>query len=374
MKIQRLTWFALLLSSFVIRVVYAESPTPTGRDVISEVIEQAAKQTSKSQKPSGDTTKLEPWQTSPDQFAKEVQRLFSKGADENELAKRFRGKEVRWPGILARVEKKASGAGVIAGVWITDVSLVAPDGTPANIGLLALDFPNFVMPADKHIRFRATLSDVSAMPVINEKDHSKKNVVMVETEGDTGVIEGTTIGHDEDWCQRLLKAPIEKYLPNGYSNPKISLTEMTPTERAGGMRCKISVNLQGPARFNTIRFRVYEDAAAAERGLKSLSKTLPPDITVIDDRLSYHHGTVSSPGRDSPCMVYTAGDRTQTFVTCADQIEGEPVVMSGVASQPRDGSSYDMNTVDRAAKLLGAGMDNYEDLALDRAFGKDQKK
>ena len=73
-------------------------------------------------------------------------------------------------------------------------------------------------------------------------------------------------------------------------------------------------------------------------------------------------------------MVYTAGDRTQTFVTCAEQIEGAPVVMSGVASQPRDGSSYDMNTVDRAAKLLGAGMDNYEDLALDRAFGKDQKK
>src|SRR5205823_6151817 len=51
---------------------------------------------------------------------------------------------------------------------------------------------------------------------------------------------------DQYWCDKLLKAPIEKYLPNGYSNPKISLTEMTPSERAGGMRSKISVALQGP--------------------------------------------------------------------------------------------------------------------------------
>src|SRR5947208_16238397 len=108
MKIQRLTWFALLLSSFVIRVVYAQSPTPTARDVISEVIKQAAKETSKSEKPTGDTTKLEPWQTSPDQFAKEVQRLFSKGADENELAKRFHGKEVQGQGIVNTAQTERS--------------------------------------------------------------------------------------------------------------------------------------------------------------------------------------------------------------------------------------------------------------------------
>jgi hypothetical protein len=189
MKIQRLRRLVLFLSSFFIPVVYAQTPTPTARDVISEVIEQAAKETSKNEKPTGDTTKLEPWQTSPDEFAREVQRLFSKRASKTEIDRRFNGKEVHWPGILARVEKKASGAGVIAGVWITDVPLVAPDGTPAYVGLLALDFPNFVMPADKHIRFRATLGNVSTMQVIHEKDHSKETAVMVETEGDTPVIE-----------------------------------------------------------------------------------------------------------------------------------------------------------------------------------------
>ena len=188
MKTQ-LTWFVSLISPFLLPMTYGQSPSPTARDVISEVIEQAAKETSKNDKPNGETTKIEPWQTSPGEFAKEVQRLFSKGADEKELAKRFRGKEVHWPGILARVEKKASGMGVIAGVWITDAPLVTADGTPAYIGLLALDFPSVVMPADKHIRFHATLSDVSMMPVIHEKDHSKETVVMVETEGDTAVIE-----------------------------------------------------------------------------------------------------------------------------------------------------------------------------------------
>jgi hypothetical protein len=77
----------------------------------------------------------------------------------------------------------------LVGVWITGAPLVAPDGTPAYIGELALDIRNFVMPADKHIRLRATLSHVSTMPVVHEKDHSKETAVMVETEGDTGVIE-----------------------------------------------------------------------------------------------------------------------------------------------------------------------------------------
>src|SRR5438477_971454 len=162
MKI-RLTWFALLLSSFFIRVVYAQTPTPTARDVISEVIEQAAKETFKSEKPTGDTTKLEPWQTSPDEFAKEVQRLFSKGADENELAKRFRGKEVQWPGILdtARMERlKADPNVTLVGVWLTDVPLVAPDGSPAYIAELALNIPVFVMPDDNHVRVRASVTTI----------------------------------------------------------------------------------------------------------------------------------------------------------------------------------------------------------------------
>jgi hypothetical protein len=185
----------------------------------------------------------------------------------------------------------------------------------------------------------------------------------------------------QDWCDRLLKAPIEKYLPKGYSNPQISLIEMTPAERTGEMRCKISAVLRGPAGFNAIRYGIYESAAAAKRGLNSLSKTLPPDITVIYDDLSYNHGTVSSPGRDSPCMVYTAGDRTQTFITCADQIEGEPVVVSGVSSQPNAGNSFQDDTTARAGRLLEAGVVSLEaqagqdrDEVSKKVFGKDGKK
>jgi hypothetical protein len=164
----------------------------------------------------------------------------------------------------------------------------------------------------------------------------------------------TATPETQEWCNRFLKAPIEKYLPKGYSNPQISLVEMTSAERTGGMRCKISVVLHGPDGFNAIRYRIYENEAAAERALNSLSKTLPPDITLIYDKLSYNHGTVSSPGRDSPCMVYTAGDRTQTFITCADQIKGEPVVVSGVSSQPNAGNSFQDDTTARAGRLLEA--------------------
>jgi len=185
---------------------------------------------------------------------------------------------------------------------------------------------------------------------------------------------------ERDLCQLLLKTPIQKYLPKGYSNPQISLTEMTAAERSGGMRCKISIILQGPDRFNVIRFRVYPDDAAAARGLKSLAKVLPPDATLIYDDLSYNHGTVSSPGRDSPCMVFTAGDRTQTFVSCADQIDGEPIVVSGVSSQPNDGNSWSSDTNGRAGKLLEAGIASLEAQASEdlddvwkKIFGKDQK-
>ena len=378
MNIQRLRRLVLFLSSSFIPVVYAQSPTPTGRDVLSEVIEQVAKEL-KSEKPTGDTTKLEPWQTSPDEFAKEVQRLFSKGADESELAKRFRGKEVQWPGILdtTRMERlKADPNVTLVGVWLTDVPLVAPDGSPAYIGELALNIPKFVMPGDKHVRVRATLTNISTLPVINEKNHSKQTGVIVETEGDTGVIEGTTIGHDEDWCQRVLKAPIEKYLPKGYSNPQISLIEMTAAERAGGMRCKISAVLQGPDSFNAIRYRIYENEAAADRGLKSLSNGLPPDIAVIDNKMWFAHHRGDP---ELPCMAFTAGKRTLTFVTCADQ-RGE-IVVSGVSSQRYSGNSYQQDTTIKAGRLLEAGIASLEAQAdkdlhdvWENIFEKDEKK
>ena len=246
MKIQKLTPFVFFLSGFLMPMAYGQTPTPTARDVISEVIEQAAKETSKNEKPAAQPSSSAAAETREDQY----------------------------------------------------------------------------------------------------------------------------------WCDKLLKAPIEKYLPNGYSNPKISLTEMTPSERAGGMRSKISVALQGPDSFNAIRYRIYENEAAADRGLKSLSKGLPPDIAVIDGKMWFAHH-LGDP--EVPCMAFTAGNRTLTFVTCADQRGG--IVVSGVASQPNTGNSYQQDTIIRAGRLLETGIASLEaqakqdlDEVWEKVFPKDQKK
>ena len=167
-----------------------------------------------------------------------------------------------------------------------------------------------------------------------------------------------TASDGESWCQKLLKASIEKYLPNGYSNPQISLTEMTPAERAAGLICKISVNLHGPDPFNAIRFRVFNSVAAAERGLKSLPK-LVPEISVYESQPQLQ-------GRDTPCMVYTSGNRKLTFISCADQIKSSPVVVSGVSSQPNNGDSYDNKLVFRAADLLEAAEHHWASIQLDQ--------
>ena len=51
MKIQKLTPFVSFLSGFLMPMAYGQTPSATARDVISEIIEQAAKETSKSEKP-----------------------------------------------------------------------------------------------------------------------------------------------------------------------------------------------------------------------------------------------------------------------------------------------------------------------------------
>ena len=160
----------------------------------------------------------------------------------------------------------------------------------------------------------------------------------------------------EELCDLLLKGKIDKTLPDGYSHPQISSTEMTAEERAGGMLCKISVNVQGPDPFNAIRFRVYKNAAAAERGLKSLAKMVP-DITVLDDKVYYRE--------DTPCMVYTAGNRPLTFVTCADQVRDGVIVVSGVASEPNNGNLWTNTTVLKAGHLLKAGLHSFSHMVAD---------
>ena len=172
----------------------------------------------------------------------------------------------------------------------------------------------------------------------------------------------------EELCELLLKGKIDKTLPDGYSHPQISSSEMTAEERTGGMLCKISVNVQGPDPFSAIRFRVYKNVAAAERGLKSLAKMVP-DITVIDDKVYY--------GQDTPCMVYTAGNRPLTFVTCANQVPDGVIVVSGVSSQPKNGNSWANTTVLKAGHLLKAGLHCFSRVVADGLFDElqgDKKK
>src|SRR5205823_2458362 len=154
----------------------------------------------------------------------------------------------------------------------------------------------------------------------------------------------TTTPDAKGWCEQLLKANVSN-LPPGYSNPRISSTELTPQERAAGVICKITVNLQGPDPFDAVCFRIFNSVAAAERGLKSLPK-LVPEISVFESRPQIH-------GRETPCMVYTSGNRTLQFVSCADQVKGTPIVVSGVSSE-RYRDSYSMNTVFNAGSLLEA--------------------
>jgi hypothetical protein len=56
MQIQNVAASILLLSAFLLASAHGQSPSPTARDVIGEVIEQAAKESSKQEKPTGQTT------------------------------------------------------------------------------------------------------------------------------------------------------------------------------------------------------------------------------------------------------------------------------------------------------------------------------
>lgn len=182
---------------------------------------------------------------------------------------------------------------------------------------------------------------------------------------------------DEYWCQKLLKASIQKYLPQGYSTLQTSLIEMTRAERSGGMHCKVSVTLQGPASFNAIRYRIYKNEMVADRGFDSLSEQLPQDVVVIADNLGYQHNRESR--YKVPCRAFTTGKRTLTFVSCADQLA--EIVVSGVSSQSYADNSVDSDTITRAGVLLETGIAALRGLAGDgmddlwkEIFTKDKRK
>jgi hypothetical protein len=131
---------------------------------------------------------------------------------------------------------------------------------------------------------------------------------------------------------------------------------MTPAETASGMLCKISIVLQGPDRFNAIRFRLYRDFATAERGLKTLAQMVP-GLTVINEKLFY--------GADTPCTSYTAGSQPLTFVTCAEVADDYSVVISGVSSQASNGNSVTSDTIIKAGRLFNAGKKHWASIEAD---------
>jgi len=68
MKIQKLTPFVSFLSGFLMPMAYGQTPSATARDVISEIIEQAAKETSKSEKPAAQPSSSAAAETREDEY------------------------------------------------------------------------------------------------------------------------------------------------------------------------------------------------------------------------------------------------------------------------------------------------------------------
>jgi hypothetical protein len=82
---------------------------------------------------------------------------------------------------------------------------------------------------------------------------------------------------------------------------------MNSKERAAGMVCKISITVQGPSSFSAIRYRVFRNSAAAEKGLRSMGD-LSPEIAVIKN-VGINMWDEYADIAPASCMVYTAGDR-----------------------------------------------------------------
>jgi len=134
-------------------------------------------------------SQLEPWQTSVPEFVKEIQRLYSQGASEEELTKRFNGKEVHWQGRVIGTEKPVR-------VRLGDYSINLQNGRVATLDDMVLFGPNFAPPANTVIRFRVTLmredKDFPFPPIrvadkVNEQDRSTRIVVWVDAEHDAAL-------------------------------------------------------------------------------------------------------------------------------------------------------------------------------------------
>jgi hypothetical protein len=151
-------------------------------------------------------------------------------------------------------------------------------------------------------------------------------------------------------CRVIQKARFDlRDFAKGYGKPVGSLLDLTQQERSGGMVCKFSIELSGPAPFSAIRYRVFQSEGAARDGLRSMT-TAVPGLRVID-RFSRRLFE-----KTAPCFAYTTGATPLTFVTCAQPSEMFPLIIgSGVSSETTAGQAYNERTVSAALALLESG-------------------
>jgi len=104
----------------------------------------------------------EPWQTSWDAFAQELRDLYGRGADDEELARHFNGKDVMWTGQVIRVVADPDDPALV--ILMPHQNVVLPDGRVAKVDneiSLHVKGP-FKVTGGQDVRFRAKLGNGNA--------------------------------------------------------------------------------------------------------------------------------------------------------------------------------------------------------------------
>jgi hypothetical protein len=144
---------------------------------------------------------LEPWQTSWDEFAKVVQALYVRNAEEKEFIKVFNGKQVHWEGQVSSSEINEGQLDVV--IDMPDKSVVLANGTAVHMNTIVMTISNTqVILSSKKVRFHVTLQKeapkiegfefpaaaVHLLTNTDEKTGKSVTGIVIETEND-GAIE-----------------------------------------------------------------------------------------------------------------------------------------------------------------------------------------
>lgn len=104
-----------------------------------------------------------PWQTSWEKFAQELRDLYGRGADEEEIARNFNGKDGMWTGEVIRVVADPDDPALV--ILMPHENVVLPDGRVAKMDneiSLHVKGP-FKVTGGEDVRFRAKLGNGNAM-------------------------------------------------------------------------------------------------------------------------------------------------------------------------------------------------------------------